>query len=173
MSNLQPNCCLKVDFQKVDQYRRQVVNQRHQTPQGQSVAKPPPPVEYLRCDIKGSDDSMLNQIFLKKVQGQKHPRRWEIAEYKIPSVKMLLDTNTNGHKHLSICLFIIEPDTLVKPKKTTSGIQRRNRALPQNSPIDCDGMQLHQYWTTLPVYVYIRPKTKTCIKNAYLNLNIY
>ena len=34
MSNLQPNCCLKVDFQKVDQYAR------HQTSQGQSVAKP-------------------------------------------------------------------------------------------------------------------------------------
>ena len=40
MSNLQPNC-LKVDFQKSGPiYRRQVVNPRHQTPQGQSVAKP-------------------------------------------------------------------------------------------------------------------------------------
>ena len=40
MSNLQPNSCLKIDFQKVQQHAgRQVVNPRHQTSQGQSVAK--------------------------------------------------------------------------------------------------------------------------------------
>ena len=40
MSNLQTYFHLKLDFQKVDQkYRRQVVDPRHQTPQGQSVAK--------------------------------------------------------------------------------------------------------------------------------------
>ena len=35
------------------------------------------PAEYpswvARCDIKGSDGTMLNPIFWKKVQGQKHP----------------------------------------------------------------------------------------------------
>ena len=41
MSNLQPNARLKDDFQNNEHtYRRQVVNSRHQTPQGQSVAKP-------------------------------------------------------------------------------------------------------------------------------------
>ena len=43
----------------------------------------------------------------------------------------------------------------MKPKKTTSAIQHKNRALPQNSPIDCDGVQLHQYWTTLRVCIYV------------------
>ena len=56
---------------------------------------------------------------------------------------------------------------LVKPKKTTSDIQHRNHTLPKNSPIDCDGVQLHQYWTALPVfvniYMYIRPITRTRI----------
>ena len=41
---------------------------------------------------------MLNPIFWKEVQGQKHHGRWEIAERQIPSTKMLFKTNTKGHK---------------------------------------------------------------------------
>ena len=82
------------------------------------------PAEYpswvARCDIKGSDGTMLNPIFWKKVQGQKHPRRWEIAERQIPSIKMLFKTNTKGHKHPSIRLLIIEQDTISKSKKIIS-----------------------------------------------------
>ena len=59
---------------------------------------------------------MLNPMFWKKVQGQKYPGRWEIAERKIPSVKMLFNTNTNGHKHLSIGLIIIEQNTIGETK---------------------------------------------------------
>ena len=45
MSNLQTYYHLKLDFQKNGQtYRRQVVNPWHQTPQGQSVAKPGTPL---------------------------------------------------------------------------------------------------------------------------------
>ena len=73
---------------------------------------------------------MLNPMFWKKVQGQKHPGRWEIAERQIPRVKMLFKTNIKGHKHPSIGLFIIEQDPIGKSKKTKSGIQLRNRALP-------------------------------------------
>ena len=46
---------------------------------------------------------------------------------------MLFKTNTKGHKHPSIRLFIIEQDTIGKPKKTKSGIQPRNRALSRNA----------------------------------------
>ena len=46
------------------------------------------------CDIKGSDGTMLNSIFWKKVQGQKHPGRWEIAEHQMTSTKVLFKTNT-------------------------------------------------------------------------------
>ena len=45
---------------------------------------------------------MLNPIFSKKVQGQKHPGRWSIVEHQIPSIKMLFKTNTKSHKHPSI-----------------------------------------------------------------------
>ena len=99
--------------------RRQVVNPRHQTPQGQSVARPETPLQnsrswVARFDIVGSDGTMMNQIFWKKVQGQNHLGRWEIAECQIPGIKMLLETNTKGHRHPSIRLFIIEQDTISK-----------------------------------------------------------
>ena len=118
------------------------------------------PSWVARCDRKGSDGSMMNPIFWKKVQGQKHPGRWDIAERQIPGVKMLFETNTKGHNPPSVRLFITEQDTIGKLKKTENGIQHRNRTLPQNSPIDCDWVQLHQYWTTCLVYVYIRPITE-------------
>ena len=76
---------------------------------------------------------MLNPIFWKKVQERKHPGRCEIAERQIPSVKMLFKTNTKGHKHPSIRLFIVDQDTIGKPKKTKSGIQHRNRAFPKTA----------------------------------------
>ena len=49
---------------------------------------------------------MLNPVFWKEVQGQKHPGRWEIAEHNTPSVKKLF--KTNGHKHHSISFIIID-----------------------------------------------------------------
>ena len=81
MSNLQPKCCLKVDFQNVDQHRgdRWLIHdtKRRKDNQLQSLKLPVEyPILVARCDIKGSDDTMLNPIFLNKVQGQKHPRRW-------------------------------------------------------------------------------------------------
>ena len=51
------------------------------------------PAEYpswvARCDIKGSDGTMLNPIFWKKVQGQKHPGRWGFVKHQINYDKAL------------------------------------------------------------------------------------
>ena len=103
MSNIQPNCCLKVDFQNVDKHiggkwliydterRTDNLLQRLELPCKISKSW------LARCDIKGSDAAMLNPIFRKKVQGQKHPGEWDIAERQIPSRKMLLETNTVCH----------------------------------------------------------------------------
>ena len=100
---------------------------------------------------------MLNPIFWKKVQGQRHPGRWDIAERKIPSVKMLFKTNTNGHKHPSISLLIIEQDTIGKTKENNKWHSTQEPRTPKNRPpLACDGVQLHQYWTTPPAYVYIQ-----------------
>ena len=98
--------------------RGQVVNPRHQTPQGQSVAKPAEyPSWVARCDIKGFVSAVLNPIFSKKVQGQKHPGRWGIVEHQIPSIKVLFKTNTKGHKHPSSRLLSKSKIQLVNQRK--------------------------------------------------------
>ena len=66
------------------------------------------PSWVARCDIKGSDGTMLNPIFWKKVQGQKHSGRWGIVEHKIPSIKVLFKTNVKSHKHPGIKLLSFE-----------------------------------------------------------------
>ena len=104
MSNLQPNWCLKIDFQKVDQHAggKWLIHdtKRRKDNQLQSLK---PPAEYpnwvARCDIKGSDGTMLNPMFWKKVHEQKHPGRWGIVEHQIPSVTVLFKTNAKSHKH--------------------------------------------------------------------------
>ena len=51
---------------------------------------------------------MLNSIFWKRVQGQKHPGRWGIVEHQIPSIKVLFKTNSKSHKHPGIRLLSSE-----------------------------------------------------------------
>ena len=74
MSNLQPNCCLKVDFQKVDQHAggKWFIHgsKRRKDNQLQSLKLPCRISKF--SDIKGSDGTMLKPIFWKNVQGQKH-----------------------------------------------------------------------------------------------------
>ena len=93
--------------------RRQVVNPRHQTPQGQSVAKPETPSWVAR----GSVSTVLNSIFSKKVQGQKQSGRLGIVEHQIPSIKVLFKTDTKGHKHPSIRLLSKSKTQLVNQRK--------------------------------------------------------
>ena len=91
---------IEVDFQKVDIHTgdKWLIYdiKRHRDNQFQRLN---PPVEYAswlsRCDIKGPGGTMLNSIFWKKVQWQKHPGRWGITERKMPSVTMLFKTNTS------------------------------------------------------------------------------
>ena len=69
------SCCLKVDFQKVDQDTagKWLI---HDTNAARTINCKAwnSPVEYpswvARCDIKGSDGTMLTLIFLQKVQRQ-------------------------------------------------------------------------------------------------------
>ena len=77
----------------------------------------------------------------------------EIAERKIPSVKMF-KSNTNGHNHPSIS-FIREQDTNGETNENNKWQSAQEPRTPQNSPTDCDWLQLHQYWTKLPVYICI------------------
>ena len=116
MSNVQPDCCLKFDFQKVDQHAagKWLI---HDTKRRKDNHSAEYPSWVARCDIKGSVSTVLNPIFSKKVQGQKHPGRWGIVEHRIPSIKMLFKTNTKGHKHPSIRLLSKSKTQLVKQRK--------------------------------------------------------
>ena len=59
---------------------------------------------------------MLNPIYWKKVQGQKHPGRWGIVEHQIPSIKVLLKINAESHKHPGI--------KLEKPEKYVAELEK-------------------------------------------------
>ena len=51
MPNLHINCCLKLDFQKSELTKKgQVVYSQHQTPQGQSMAKPETPLLKIQVE---------------------------------------------------------------------------------------------------------------------------
>ena len=94
MSNLQPNCCLEFDFQKVDQHaggKWLIHDTKHRKDNQLQILKLPCRISswVARCAIMGSVSTVLNPIFSKKVQGQKHPGRWGIVEHQIPSIKIL------------------------------------------------------------------------------------
>ena len=91
MSNLQPNC-LKFDFQKVDQHAggKWLIHDTKRRKDNQLQSLELPCSWVVRCDIKGSVGTVLNPIFSKKFQGQKHPGRWGIVEHQIPSIKYCL-----------------------------------------------------------------------------------
>ena len=64
--------------------------------------------------------------------GTKHPGRWKIAERNTLSVNMLFKTNTNGHKHPSISLIIIEQDTIGETKKIKKWHSTQEPRIPHN-----------------------------------------
>ena len=112
---------------------------------------------------------MLNTIFSKKVQGQKHPRRWGIVEHQIPSIKIY----TKCHKPPSIRFFYFLSKSnaqLVNQRKHKMAF----RPGTAHSPIERDGVQLRQYWMTIPLY--IRPTNmynRNRIRNVHTYIYIY
>ena len=102
---------------------------------------------------------------------KKHPRRWEITESQIPSVKIWFKTNTKGHKHPSIRLFITKQYRIGKRKKKKSGIQPRNRELHPPLPLwwGADSPILN-YTPGVCIYTSYN---RTRIKNAYVYIYIY
>ena len=117
-------------------------------------------VKACRCDIKVSVSTVLNPIFSKKVQGQKHPGRWGIVEHQIPSIKVLFKTNTKGHKHPSIRLISKSKTQLVNQRKQKVAFSPGTAHSLEIQSYRTDGVQLRQYWMTLPLYIYIRPVTE-------------
>ena len=177
MSNLQPNCCLKCDFQKVDQHAgcKCLIHdtKRRKDNQLQTWNSPAEyPSSVARCDIKGSDSTMLNPIFWKKVQGQKHPRRWGIVEYQIPGIIVLSKTNTKGHKHPGI--------GLLSKSKTQWVNQRKQKVTFSPGTAHSPEIQSYRTWwgatspilNDTPVVCIYTSYNRTHIRNAYIYIYI-
>ena len=113
---------------------------------------------------------MLNPIFSKKVQGQKHPGRWGIVEHQIPSIKMLFETNTKSHKHPSIRFLSKSKTQLVNQRKQKVAFSPGTA----HSPIERDGVQFRQYWMILPLYIQpITAYNRTRIRNVHTYIYTY
>ena len=117
MSNLQPNCCLKVYFQKVDQHAggKWLIQdtKRRKDNQLQSLKLPAEyPSWVARCDIKGSDGTMLNPIFWKKVQGQiggiQESKTTKIGTQNLPVYKNTNLLSSSGPEIVQFSMRMIE-----------------------------------------------------------------
>ena len=112
---------------------------------------------------------MLNPIFWKKLQRQKHPGRWGIVEQQIPSIKVLFKTNAKSHKHLGIKLLSSESKTQL--------VNQRKQKLTFNPGIaHCPDIQSYRMWwgatspilNDTPVVCIYTSYDKTHIENAYI-----
>ena len=126
---------------------------------------------------KGAVSTVLNPIFPKKVQGQKHPGRWGIVVHQIPSIKVLFKTNTKGHKHPSI--------RLLSKSKTQLVNQRKQKVAFSPGTAHSSEIQSYRTWwgaaspilNYTPViyiymYIYIRPITEL-IEGMHIHIYVY
>ena len=117
---------------------------------------------------------MLNLIFWKKVQGQKHPGRWGIIGHQIPSIKVLFKTNTKSHKHLCIKL-------LSSQSKTQLVNQRKQKVAFNPGTAHSPVIQSYRMWwcaaspipNATPVVCICKSYNRTHIENAHIYINIY
>ena len=85
----------------------QVVNPRHRTPPGQSVAKPETPLlEYpsreCKLDMKESEGNMFSPLYKEYVQRLKHPGSCIFAEPELLNyrkAKRVVQNEKHGHKN--------------------------------------------------------------------------
>ena len=90
---------------------------------------------------------MFNPIFNKTVQGRKHPESCAFAEPELLSygkpLKGVVQNEKNGHKNPNNSHNYHDERELKEIiKGAHNDTQHQNNAHPENSPIDCDGMQL-------------------------------
>ena len=117
---------------------------------------------------------MLNPIFCKKVQGQKHPGRWGIVEHQIPSIKVIFKINAKGHKHPGIKLLSSE-------SKKQLVNQRKQRVAFNPGTAHSPEIQSYRMWwgaaspilNDTPVACIYTSYNRTHIENAYIYIYIY
>ena len=116
---------------------------------------------------------MLNPIFWKKVQGQKHPGRWGIVEHQITSIKVLCEINSKSHKHPGIKLLSSE-------RKTQLVNQRKQKVALNPGTAHSPEIQSYTMWwgaaspilNDSPVACIYTSYNRTHIENAYIYIYI-
>ena len=105
---------------------------------------------------------MLNPIFSKKVQGQKHPGRRGIVEHQLPSIKVLFKTNAKGHKHPSI--------RLISKSKTQFVNQRKQKVAFNPGTAHSSQIQSYRIWEIF--FCYTLASTKLKVGNTGFTLSV-
>ena len=83
---------------------------------------------------------------------------------------MLWKTNTKSHTHPSIIFLSKSKTQLVNQRKQKVAFSPGTA----HSPIERDGVQLRQYWMTLPLYIQpITAYNRTRIRNVHTYIYIY
>ena len=117
---------------------------------------------------------MLNPIFWKKVQGQKHPGRWGIAEHQIHRIRVLFKTNSKSHKHPGIKLLSSE-------SKTQLVNQRKQKVAFKPGTAHSPEIQSYRMWwgaaspilNVAPVLCIYMSYNRTHVENAYIYIYIH
>ena len=153
-----------------------MVNPRHQTTQGQSESLELP-VEYpsteSKHDIKESEGNIFNPIFKGNVQGRKHPERCAFVEPELLSYrksKHVAQNENSGHKNLNNNNNYHDEIELVQgiSRRTHKETQQQRNAHRQNSPINCDGVQLtNEQCHMIPILSILHYRTCWTIQFEY------
>ena len=115
---------------------------------------------------------MLNPIFWKKVQGQKHPGRWGVVEHQIPSTKVFFKTNTKSHKHPGIKRLSSESKTqLVNQRKPNVAFNPGTAHSPEIQSYRMWWSAVSPILNDTPVVCIYTSYNRTHIENAYIYIN--
>ena len=118
------------------------------------------PAEYpswvARCDMKGSDGTMLIPILRNNVQGQKHHGRWWNVEHQIPSIKVLFWTNAKSHTHSDVILLSLDSKTQLVNQRKQNSYRRAYIYIHIFINTELDGNKGHQEETHHPTHRFRR-----------------
>ena len=166
MSNLQPNCSLKIDFQKVDPHAGGnwlIQDTKRRNDNKMQSLKLPCRIYKLSSYMwhKGVKWHHVESDILKKSPGTKTSWKVRIVEHQIPSIKGLFNTNTKSHRHPGI-------RQLSSESKTQLVNQRKQKVIFNPGTAHSPDIKSYGMWwgAASPIlndtllYVYIRPLTK-------------
>ena len=123
---------------------------------------------------------MFNPMFKEIDQGRKHPGSCAFAELELVSYrkpKRVVQNEKNGHEMPKIVITIImkimmKQNTVTEIVRGADDDTQNQNSTPQNSPIDCDGVQLtNAQWHMVPIVIIWYRESWIYNLNVYLKPN--